>query len=55
MISDVARHDLGRARLWLDVFEDNVRARRIYERVGYRQFGRTDHEGRVLLLYEQIL
>ncbi|HSK18790.1 MAG TPA: GNAT family N-acetyltransferase [Longimicrobiales bacterium] len=55
MISDVARHDLGRARLWLDVFEDNARARRIYERLGYRRFGQTDHEGRVLLLYEQIL
>jgi diamine N-acetyltransferase len=55
MISDVARHDLGRERLWLDVFEDNVRARRIYERLGYRQFGRTDHEDRVLLLYELIV
>lgn len=55
MISDVARHDLGRARLWLDVFEENVRARRIYERLGYQRFGQTDHEGRVLILYELIV
>ena len=28
---------LGANRLWLDVFDDNVRARRAYETVGFRK------------------
>jgi diamine N-acetyltransferase len=29
--------ELGANRLWLDVFDDNVRARRLYEAVGFRK------------------
>jgi len=46
---------LGRSRIWLDVFESNQRARHLYEKLGYRQFGQSTFEGRVLLLYEHEL
>jgi diamine N-acetyltransferase len=54
MVSDLARR-LGRARAWLDVFENNARARHVYEQCGYRQFGRSTYAGRDLLLYESML
>ena len=47
------RNRLQRNRLWLDVFEDNYRGRHIYEKLGYKSFGQTDHNGRTLLLYEK--
>lgn len=48
--------ELHRGRVWLDVFEHNRRGRHIYEKLGYRQFGRYKHEGgKVLLLYEKDL
>jgi SAM-dependent methyltransferase len=43
--------ELGRSRIWLDVFEDNHRARHIYEKLGYERFGETKHGDRRLLLY----
>lgn len=46
---------LGRSRVWLDVFETNLRARHIYEKLGYRQFGLSAFDGRTLLLYEHDL
>lgn len=33
--------ELGARRLWLDVFDDNERARRAYEAVGFREEGRS--------------
>lgn len=55
MVTDLVRGDLGRTRLWLDVFEDNVRAQHVYERCGYQRRGRADHDGRSLLLYERFV
>ena len=55
MVDELCRTQLGRSRVWLDVFEDNHRAQRVYQKCGYRQFGRAAHEGRVLLLYEKVL
>lgn len=52
MVRHLCRSELGRARLWLDVFETNERARHVYEKSGYRPFGASEHEGRTLLLYE---
>jgi len=52
LVRDVCRRELGRTRIWLDVFESNERARRVYEKAGYSRFGTSDHEGRALLLYE---
>ena len=53
MIDDICRDELGRVRVWLDVFETNERARHVYERCGYNRFGKSEHEGRTLLLYEK--
>jgi diamine N-acetyltransferase len=36
-VLELAFNKLGANRLWLDVFDDNVRARRVYEAVGFRQ------------------
>jgi diamine N-acetyltransferase len=36
-VLDMAFGELNVDRLWLDVFEDNVRARRAYEAVGFRE------------------
>lgn len=52
LVRDVCRRELGRTRIWLDVFESNERAKRVYEKAGYSQFGTSEHEGRALLLYE---
>jgi diamine N-acetyltransferase len=36
---DLCFGDLGANRLWLDVFDDNERARRAYRAVGFREEG----------------
>ena len=33
--------DWGIERFWLDVFEDNARARRVYASLGFRETGRS--------------
>lgn len=53
MIDEICRQQLQRTRLWLDVFETNERAQHVYEQCGYRRFGKSEHEGRTLLLYEK--
>lgn len=53
MIDEICRREFRRTRVWLDVFETNERARRLYEQCGYRRFGKSEHEGRALLLYEK--
>jgi diamine N-acetyltransferase len=53
MAGELCRTGLDRRRVWLDVFETNLRARHLYERCGYRQFGTSELEGRTLLLYER--
>jgi len=46
---------LRRSRVWLDAFEENERARHIYEKLGYVRFGDSLQDGRRLLLYEKRL
>lgn len=53
LVNDICVRELGRSQVWLDVFENNQRARHLYEKCGYRQFGRSEHKGRTLLLYER--
>ena len=53
LVDQICRNEFGRARVWLDVFETNQRARHVYEQCGYQQFGKSEHEGRTLLLYEK--
>ena len=49
------RSRLGVKRIWLDVFEDNVIGRHIYEKLGYTYFKTESLEGRALLFYETSL
>jgi diamine N-acetyltransferase len=53
MVDEICRDELGRVRVWLDVFDTNERARHVYEQCGYNKFARTEHKGRNLLLYEK--
>lgn len=53
MVDGICRDELSRGRVWLDVFETNKRARHVYEQCGYCTFGRFEHEGKTLLLYEK--
>ena len=52
MVKDLCSSELGRERVWLDVFETNARARRVYESSGYKRFGTSEHDGRTLIRYE---
>lgn len=52
LVHELCKHEFGRHRVWLDVFESNELARHVYERCGYSCFGAAEHEGRRLLLYE---
>jgi RimJ/RimL family protein N-acetyltransferase len=47
--------ELDRSRIWLDVFDDNERARHVYEAAGCTNFGSRPLEERTLLLYELIV
>ncbi|MEM7348973.1 MAG: GNAT family N-acetyltransferase [Chloroflexota bacterium] len=49
------RTQLNRKWIWLDVFEDNARARYLYQKLGFVQFDQTAYEGRPLLYYEKWL
>lgn len=55
MVDAICRAELGRVRVWLDVFEENERARHLYEHCGYQRFGESEREGRRLLLYEKVV
>ncbi|KXF80980.1 GNAT family N-acetyltransferase [Enterovibrio coralii] len=46
---------LHKARIWLDVFEDNARGQHIYAKLGYQPFSTSSFEGRTLLLMEKSL
>jgi RimJ/RimL family protein N-acetyltransferase len=54
-MEDFCRAELGRPRIWLDVFADNHRGRHIYQKLGYRHFGHGVYDGRPLLLFEKDL
>ena len=52
---------LGANRLWLDVFDDNMRARRVYQAVGFREEGtpplaarKTDGEPGFLIIMSML-
>ena len=46
---------LKKERIWLDVYEDNLRGKHVYEKLGYRYFKMEDRSGRGLLFYEKTL
>jgi diamine N-acetyltransferase len=47
--------ELQRQRVWLDVFEFNARGRHVYEKLGYKKYGESEHESKKLFLYEKRL
>jgi RimJ/RimL family protein N-acetyltransferase len=49
------RTQLGRSRIWLDVFEHNARGRHIYEKLGYKKYMTRTHDNGSLWLYEKSL
>lgn len=53
IVDQICRGEFGRARVWLDVFETNHRARHVYEQCGYQRCGKSEHGGRTMLLYEK--
>jgi RimJ/RimL family protein N-acetyltransferase len=53
LIDQICRDEIGRRRIWLDVFDFNPRAMRAYERSGYRRFGTGELHGKRLLLFEK--
>jgi diamine N-acetyltransferase len=55
LMEELCVSKMGRTRVWLDVFEHNLRGRHIYEKLGYRKFTDTTHDGKRLLLYEKDL
>ena len=55
LVERVCKEELGRERIWLDVFEFNPRARRVYENGGFRFFGTKRFQGKVLRLYEKAI
>lgn len=52
-MEEFCRTQLGRFRIWLDVFADNARGRHIYEKLGYERYGEAAYENRLLLLYQK--
>ncbi len=52
LIDTYSTETLRRNRIWLDVFKTNARARHVYEKHGFTQFGQTVHDNRTLVLYE---
>jgi GNAT superfamily N-acetyltransferase len=52
-MEEYCRDQLMRNRVWLDVFEFNLRGRHIYEKLGYQRFDSVDLDGKNLLLYEK--
>jgi len=53
LIDRICRDEIGRHRIWLDVFEFNPRAMRAYESSGYRKFGTGELDGKRLSLFEK--
>ena len=56
LLEGYVRDELGRSRIWLDVFTTNPRAIYVYKKLGYSQFGEDVYpDGRPLLLFEKAL
>ena len=49
------REELGSKRIWLDVYEENVKGKYIYEKLGYQRFRQGKYKGRKLLYYQKDL
>ncbi|MEM7561508.1 MAG: GNAT family N-acetyltransferase [Pseudomonadota bacterium] len=41
-------------RIWLDVFDFNLRGIHVYEKLGYRRFDQRELDGKLLFFYEKL-
>ena len=55
LMEDFCKSHYDMKRIWLDVYEDNLRAQHVYIKCGYLQFGVEEYKGRKLLLFEKWL
>ncbi len=55
LMEEYCRDQLGRDRVWLDVFDFNHRGRHLYQKLGYRYFDRGELDGKTLLFFEKSL
>jgi len=55
MMEKYCREELNSKRVWLDVFQSNVRAQHIYTKMGFTQNGTGSYNGRELLYFEKQL
>lgn len=53
LIEEICKQELGRERIWLDVFVFNQRARHVYENAGYTMCGMAEYRGEPLTVYEK--
>jgi len=53
LMEDYCKTVLGRSRIWLDVFDRNLRGIYIYEKFGYRYFKNEEKDSGTLLFYEK--
>lgn len=49
------RNILNAKRIWLDVYEDNLIGKHIYQKLGYDKFDESLYDGRKLLFYKKFL
>jgi len=49
------RNEFNSHRIWLDVFEDNARARHLYSSKGYETTGTRSYNGRTLIIMEKAI
>ena len=54
-MEEYCNRELRCESIWLDVYDDNVVGRHIYEKFGYLQFKSTVVSGRILLFYEKLI
>ena len=54
-IEEYCVNQLGRNRIWLDVFEINGRGIHIYEKHGYYNIGETDIDDKKAFIYEKVI
>jgi RimJ/RimL family protein N-acetyltransferase len=54
-MENYCREVLKARRVWLDVYEDNLKGKHIYEKLGYQFFEESELDGRKLLFYRKVL
>lgn len=53
LVDGIVTGELGRSRIWLDVFDFNHRGRHVYEHRGYKLVSMSTLQGKALCIYEK--